>query len=255
MFYTRTTAAFNAAWMDAIAARGAIPMNSASICGGNDAPCSDAAIAGGSQDEALHAYARAAAAWQRPLFYRFAWEMNGTWEAFAPGQQGNTVATYIAMWRHVVTLFRQDGATNVRFVWCPNAYADAATPIDFTTLYPGDAYVDWVGLDGYNWGTTKTYARWISFSEIFGRSYDALVHLTGRPIMIAETASVELGGDKASWIDGTTRDLATTFQRIRAVVWFDNPLEYGVPTQLNIDSSMAALTAYRRLANGFASTP
>jgi mannan endo-1,4-beta-mannosidase len=86
--------------------------------------------------------------------------MNGNWEKWSPANNGSTPdpAAFVAAWRHVHDLFVQNGATNVVWVWCPNATdvpnATSAPWNHWTNYYPGDTYVDWVGIDGYNWGNT-----------------------------------------------------------------------------------------------------
>lgn len=109
----------------------------------------------GKHDTYLRAWAEGAAAWglQDPrnvLYLRFAHEMNGGWVGWSAFHNGNTTNQFIRAWRHVVTIFRGAGATNVRFVWSPNEPGPGSTP--YRKLYPGDAYVDWVGFSSYNWG-------------------------------------------------------------------------------------------------------
>ena len=59
-------------------------------------------------------------------------------------------------WKHIVDIFRSVGANNVSYVWCPNfIYPSTTTWPTYASLYPGDSYVDWTCLDGYNWGTNK----------------------------------------------------------------------------------------------------
>jgi beta-mannanase len=137
-----------------------------------------------------------------------------------PWFYGNTAADYGAAWRHVHAIFAARGATNVRWVWCPNS--EGANNHLLTELYPGDTYVDWVGLDGYNWGDTRAWSTWRSLYSIFQANYETLVAMTKNPFMIAETASAESGGDKAAWIRwGLLDDLPTHFPRIAWVLWFD----------------------------------
>jgi hypothetical protein len=74
-------------------------------------------------------------------------------EAHASSGLG-TPADYIAAYRHVISIFRAQGVTNVKFVWQMTAYSFRAKPSDrraAANWYPGDAYVDVVGADGYNW--------------------------------------------------------------------------------------------------------
>ena len=73
--------------------------------------------------------------------------MNGNWNSWGT-RPGNSSADYVAMWRHVVSIFRAAGASNVRWVWSPNIYASRSTTTrPFAAYYPGNAWVDDVGLD------------------------------------------------------------------------------------------------------------
>ena len=106
-----------------------------------------------------------AKAWGHPFFLRFDWEMNTNWFPAASTRTA-TAGEYVRMWRHVHDIFTQVGATNVTWVWCPNVeyrrLRQAAAE-----LYPGDAYVDWTCLDGYNWGTNPRRDAWRSFTTVF----------------------------------------------------------------------------------------
>jgi beta-mannanase len=112
---------------------------------------------------------------------------------------------------------------------------------DWRRYYPGDHFVDWVGMDGYNWGTTRPWSRWQRFGEIFGPIYPD--YAARKPTMICEIASAERGGDKAAWIRNMGAELAGRFARIRSVVWFDANKE----TDWRIDSSPASLAAFRSI--------
>ncbi|MEO7117617.1 MAG: glycosyl hydrolase, partial [Candidatus Limnocylindrales bacterium] len=167
------------------------------------------------------------------------------------GVNGNTAADFVPAWRHMVDVARAEGATNVRWVWCPNVAASSRfTP--FSQVYPGDGYVDWVCLDGYNWGTSGNNSAWRSFATTFGDSINALSSLTDKPMMIGETGSSELGGDKATWIATAYARLLSDFGQVRAVTWFDANKE----TDWRVDSSSSSLAAYRSVAasDSFSST-
>jgi mannan endo-1,4-beta-mannosidase len=240
MWYTPITQPFNAAQMDVYADHDVMPMIS---MGTDNLTPSDAAIASGAADTYLHAFAHAAAAWNKPFFLRIDWEMNGFWYPFSPGQNGNTNASYIAMWQHIVTVIRQDGAKNVLFVYSPNTLCGGCA--DFDQMYPGNDYVDWVGLDGYNWGTTQQYSTWHSFTQEFATSYDKLIALApGKPMMIGEVASAEQGGNKAAWITSMyTQEIPARFPLLRLITWFN----FNKETQWPVTSSPAALTAFRQV--------
>ena len=95
---------------------------------------------------------------------------------------------------------------------------------DLGSLYPGDAYVDWTGLDGYNWGTNPASPRgWRTFDQLFRDTYDEIVEgiAPSKPMMLAEVGSSEYGGSKADWIRDALARVPTEYQQIRALLWFD----------------------------------
>jgi beta-mannanase len=106
-------------------------------------------------------------------------------------------------------------------------------------LYPGDRYVDVVGLDGYNWGATQSWSRWQSVDEIFNETVTAVRKLTRRSIIITETASAEVGGDKAEWIKSVFTWLIV-HPEVEALVWFNHNKE----TDWRIESSESATQAF-----------
>ena len=103
-------------------------------------------LAAGNYDSYLHKAAALAKTLPFEVMIRFGHEMNGDWY----GWSGNPTG-YVNAWRHVVGVFRQDGATNVKWVWSPNVDYNGSYP--FASYFPGDSWVDYVALDGYNWGT------------------------------------------------------------------------------------------------------
>ncbi len=244
---TSASRTFDPAKMDAVVARGATPMITwepwDATAGPNQPVYSLAAIIVGTHDGFIHDWARAVAAWQKPMYLKFAHEMNGDWYPWAVNANGNTADQYLPMWRHVRDIFMQEGAQNVRWVWSPNIAYPGSTP--FADVYPGDDAVDWIGLDGYNFGTSQSWSHWTDLVGTFGPSYNSVARIASKPMMIGETASSDVGGDKAAWItQGLLNDLPAHFPRLRAVVWFDENKE----TDWRVNSSSAALAAFRTVA-------
>jgi hypothetical protein len=224
---------FQTSYFQNVRDHGAIPMVSwASMndTGGIDQPKFKlSAIADGAFDAQITRWAQAARAWGHPFFLRFDWEMNGWWQfPWSEQVNGNKPGDYVRAWRHVHDIFTSQGATNATWVWCPNVASAETTPLP--ELYPGDAYVDWTCMDGYNWGNSHGFV-WQSFSELFGGSDFNLHHNTyaevlsvapRKPIMIGETATSVIGGDAGQWVtDALTQQLPANFPRIKAVVWFN----------------------------------
>lgn len=197
-----------------------------------------ASIAAGRHDSYIRSWARAAAAWGRPVRLRFAHESNGSWYPWAVGVNGTTASQYAAAWRRVVTLFRSAGARNVQFVWCPNI-PFAGTPA-LASIYPGDAYVDVVGLDGYNWGTSQDWSQWGTFTDVFGAGVNELRSFTAKPLVLGEVGCAEAGGDKAAWIADMFAVL-DAHPEVRGFTWFNAAKE----TDWRVESTQASLDAFR----------
>ena len=173
--------------------------------------------------------------------------MNGSWFGWGAGANGNTAADYVAMWRHVHRVFESVGATNVTWVWCPNVDLDHLTPL--ASLYPGDKYVDWVGLDGYNWGTNPAghHGGWETFKSVYRSTYDTIVKriAPGKPVIVSEVGSTEHGGSKAAWITAMLRvQLVKKFPKVAGVLWFDRRGGEADGMDWPIESSRAARRAF-----------
>jgi membrane-bound metal-dependent hydrolase YbcI (DUF457 family) len=238
-FYTDWWAPLlNEAQLQAASSHEAVPMVTWEPWTADEESISLWSIANGEEDAYIKAAAREAAAWGEPLLLRFAHEMNGDWYPWGWGVDGNTPAAFKAAWRHVVEVFRAEGATNVRWVWCP--YVTNTRLNQLQRFYPGDSFVDWAGLDGFNWGAYRT---WQSFKEIFLLSYQRVSRISSRPIMIGEIGVNQAGGNKPRWIARSLRRDLPRYPNVRAIVWFDSADRRA---DFRVDSSIGALTALRR---------
>jgi hypothetical protein len=200
---------FPTAQMNAIRAYGAIPVLSFSSSGSPeeaeppvDPPFQFAKVIAGEHDPYIRRFAEEARDWGHPLFLRYDWEMNGNWFAWSEGVNGNQPGEFVTAWRHVHDIFTSVGANNVSWVWCP--FADPSGKFgNLGSLYPGDAYVDWTCMDGYNWAANTTNPHpWRSFDRIFSATYRKLSRRVAptKPIMIGEIASTGKARAKAIWI-------------------------------------------------------
>lgn len=152
-----------------------------------------------------------------PIYLRFAHEMNGDWYPWSAAKIGSEL--YRSVYRHVKDVCDAAGAGNIRWVYAVN-WEDVPAGNDWRESYPGDAYVDWIGIDGYNWGASQTWSRWMTFPEIFQKRYDEVAAWTEKPLMISEFGSSSDGGDKAAWIDEAFASLEK-MPRIRAFALFN----------------------------------
>lgn len=203
-------------------------------------------IINGSYDAYIKTTAENIRSYGKPIFLRFAHEMNASWYPWSGEVNQNTPKDYIAAWRHVYALFSTIGVKNVTWVWSPNTQADT-----LEKYYPGDKYVDWVGLDGYNWGKTKPGKTWQSFSEIFLDDYLTITSFTKKPVMIAEMASTELNGSKHNWIeDAYENQIPNNFPQVTAVIWFNIEREVDWPvtsseSTVNVFKKVLSLDVYK----------
>src|SRR5690349_8714060 len=220
-------------------ARGETPMVTLEpYAGSGVASLSD--IAAGKYDSYFRKEADALRGLGMTVMIRFAHEMSLLSSDWGPDKAGNTGSAYVDAWRHIVTVFRQEGAGNVKWVWAPNVDYGGRP---FTQFFPGDEYVDYVGLDGYNWGTSGGES-FTSFSKVFASSYATITALSSKPVIITETAASEVGGDKAAWIEDTfLKTIPNTMPRVSAVIWFDDNKE----EDWRVNSSQASLDAYRKV--------
>lgn len=233
---------FNKTFMDSIRNHGSIPLlswtSTATDSTPNQPQYSLQNIINGNFDTSIAHFAQGAKAWGHPFFLRLDQEMNDEWAPWDETVNGNKPGQFVLMWRHVHDIFTRIGATNATWVWCPSAKGSLAT---LQELYPGNSYVDWTCMDGYNTGGKN----WRSFSQIFGSTYQILLRITNKPILIAETASVETGGNKANWItDAFTKQLPNNFPNIKAFLWWDVDESATTGFDWRIESSPASQQAY-----------
>jgi hypothetical protein len=207
-------------------------------------------------DSYLKKIATQAKKFGKPFFLRWMHEMNGNWYAWSGSKNGGAETSsygdpkkpdgperYVDAWRHIYKLFQKEGVKNAIWVWCPNEDIHLGEWNNIENYYPGDEYVDWLSMDGYNWGTTSYVpgSVWRSFSEIFKPVYDAMGKFNSdKPIMIGEFASTESGGNKAAWIKDAFKQLKKNFPRIKAFVYFSIYKE----TDWLIDSSDESADAF-----------
>jgi mannan endo-1,4-beta-mannosidase len=233
--------------LEALRSHGAIPFLSWSSSlnpeEANQRPVRLAKIIDGTFDPYIRKYAETARNWGHPFFLRFNWEMNGFWFPWSEGVNGNRRGEYVAAWRHVHDIFTSVGATNATWVWCPN--------VDFTrellslhSQYPGDDYVDWTCLDGFNWGKRTDRAGWQSFNQVFHETYRRVLRIApDKPMIIGEVASNELGGSKPAWIRNMLHLVTSRYRKVRGLIWFD---VMDRNTHWPLESSSRAAKAFAR---------
>jgi hypothetical protein len=203
----------------------------------------------GRYDGYIRKFALGAKRWRHPFFMRFDWEMNGNWFPWGQRVNSNNPLQFVQAWQHVHHLFRLVGATNVSWVWCPNI-----DPGHYWTmmrhLWPGNGYVDWTCLDGYNWGSTgpgspgALRGGWQSFNTLYRISYNDITRgiAPSKPMIIGEVGSAPSGGKESNWIANMLYELPRDYPRIHGFVWYDGGGSWHFPLR----PRTAAVRAFAR---------
>jgi beta-mannanase len=169
-----------------------------------------------------------------------------TTEKYGDPQKADGPELFVDAYRHIHDVFIQEGAAKVLWVWCPNI--EMSGPLgeewnDIGNYYPGDEYVDWLCMDGYNWGTSQSWSAWQTFDTIFKPTYSHLQQInSNKPIMIGEFGASNKGGDKAAWVSDAFQRIRSDYPQIRAVFWFNVNKE----TDWRMDSSPDVLDVFKK---------
>ncbi|HSX32842.1 MAG TPA: glycosyl hydrolase [Candidatus Saccharimonadales bacterium] len=178
-----------------------------------------ATITAGQHDSYISSWARAIKNYERTIYLCPLPEMNGFWNQWSVPIGKHTPEDFIAAWRHIHDIFSGEAATNVRWVWAPNA-GDMPPEYPMELFYPGKKYVDVLGLSVYNWGSVQPWSKWRSFADIVQPYYERLAKLGNQPIWITEMGCAPVGGDKAAWIRDALQHISK-LPRLEAAIWFD----------------------------------
>ena len=217
-------------------------------------------ILAGKWDAYIDSWADQAGEFGRPIFVAWGLEMNGTWFPWSGCYYGEGKKIrkdlfagpefYKKAYRYVVERVRARGAKNILWVFHANNYS---YPLDewneMKRYYPGDAYVDWLGLSAY--GKQFNHDPWVSASDALVYGYDDLCELNpDKPVMLAEWGIGEFpkAGDKAAWITDALQLMQTRLPRVKAAVFWHERWENkdGSYSNLRATSSPRALEAYKK---------
>jgi hypothetical protein len=154
------------------------------------------------------------------------------WTVVPGNQFGNTPQQYAQAYEHIVNRLRADGATNVQMVW--NSDGDITdNPIPAGT-YPGDAVVDYIGFDYYDFSSTP-----------FQTDYNQIIKQSStKPVLLGEMGADD-GDGGASYVDDLTNSLTSgQAPRMYGAVWFnEGDLELSSSTNPNTFNAVKNLLA------------
>lgn len=227
LYYSGWHEKFWASFADTATANGAVPFVEIDPSG-----ISLTAIAAGRYDRYLRTYAEAVRSFGHPVILGFGHEMNGNWYSWGAGHV--TPSTFVAAWRHIVQVFRSEDTPNVTWLWVIASINLA--PASLRQWWPGAAWVDAVGIDGYYYRESDTFA------SVFGTTIASVRSFTTEPILISETAVGPAAGPGK---------IAGLFAGVRAdhlvgLVWFDRA-QHDPPLHLDwrLENNPAMLAAFR----------
>lgn len=242
MFYRDLMRPYPKQVIQCLADQGATPIVSLELWHWRTQQPELADINAGKYDEHFRSWALAAKEHGRRVLWRFGFEFNGNWFTWSLDPDA-----YVTAWRRVRGIFAEVGATHVEWVWAPNLVSCPDTPENNMHLYyPGDEHVDWVGVDGYNFGDHHDeWHRWQSFESLFTDVLDDLARrYPGKRLMIAEFAAADNEpGLRATWI----REAYAFLQKrpeVRAAIWFNYDKRREGEPNWRIDTSPESLRAF-----------
>lgn len=204
-------------------------------------------VANGVYDFYLKTWVRDLKRYGKPVFIRLGHEMNDPYR-YAWGPHNNLPEEFVLAWQYVVDYFKAAGVENVVWIWSPHpAYGY------FKQYYPGDDYVDWIGVPVLNYGNVAIWSQWWSVDDIYGRVYEDLI-VFNRPIMLTEFGSLAVGGERNDWYGDALCTLKEKYPYTKSVVFFHNTNDYTL-TNKSLDWSFVndtlVVNSIRYCVNGW----
>lgn len=183
----------------------------------------------GKYDNYIDSFAKAIKEWEKPILIRFAHEMNLKvyhWGTDEKDYNKKSPEIYKSIYQYVVNRLKKNKVANVLWIFCPNN--ESIPNKNWNTIkdyYPGDDYVDILGIDGYNWGTSRTFFKngwksyWQSFYSIFKSAYYEIKKIAPeKPIIICETASVNENNERLQWMQEAIKTAKDW--NVKAIIYF-----------------------------------
>ena len=175
----------------------------------------------GYYDEFLHDYAESVANFKHPVLFRFTNEMNGDWCEYSGYQMSLDTQLYREMYKYIYNIFKKNNADNVIWVWNPNgkSFPDFKWNAE-EMYYPGNDYVDVLGLTLYNTGTFYEGEKWTEFDDLYKPLYEKEIKKYDMPFIITEFSCARAGGDKEEWTRKMLENIEE-FPNIKLAAWWN----------------------------------
>ncbi|MGL5440264.1 MAG: glycoside hydrolase family 26 protein [Filifactoraceae bacterium] len=179
-------------------------------------------VLNGEYDSYLETYAKQIANYGEPILFRLGNEMNGDWCSYSAYHTSKDAQIYVEMYKYIYDKFERAGANaNTIWVWNPNGKSYPNFKWNNELMYyPGDKYVNIVGMTVYNTGTYYEGEKWTSFKDLYSNLYNLYETRYAQPLIITEFASSSVGGDKVKWVEEMFNDLPS-FPKIKLAIWWN----------------------------------
>ena len=179
-------------------------------------------ILNGKYDEYLVKYAQDIKETNVPILFRLNNEMNGDWCGYCAFHFAKDTDLYKEVWKYIYKIFEENGVDNVLWLWNANhkSFPNFGWN-DQLLYYPGDEYVDIVGLTAYNTGNYYPGENWNSFEELYDSYYKEYDRLFEKPLMITEFGSNLVGGDKVAWVKDMFNKIKE-YTNIKVAIWWSH---------------------------------
>jgi beta-mannanase len=202
-------------------------------------------ITRGNWDSYFRKWAQDAKVYGKTIWYRFGYEMNGNW--FSWGEQPEL---FKKAWIHIHQLFALEGASNVKWLFAPNVLWDTkSAEEDIVPYYPGNEYVDMLGLDGYNFGDShKEWHEWRSYEEVFELSIQAMDKIAktsnpAKPLILSEIGCAD-DERKAQWLQYFLLNIGTD-PRVSGFIYFNYDKRSEGEPNWRLDSDSTSLKIFQ----------
>lgn len=184
---------------------------------------------------------------QRPVFLRFAHEFdNPFYPWYVDGDDASS--KFKKAWIHTYEIFKNIGANNVIWIWNPWKANNVAA------FYPGEEYVDWIGVNILNYGSLNQDGKWHDFKNLYEPFHNELKNLPSTPVIISEFGTLRNDQRQKEWLQDAFIAIETDFKEIQSVIYFsskvDNNWPDGLKTNENLDWTVAKT---QEIKNSFSS--
>ena len=213
-----------------------------------------------------------------PIMVEFGTEVNGNWfpwsgilnggaktDGYGDPKLPDGPERFRDAYRHIIDLFRKEGVKNI--TWCFHVYPPQETGVaeelhqpwnNMINYYPGDNYIDWIGISDY--GAFDRGTTWESFTSILDKTYPELSAISlKKPLAVFEFGVIEdpTQGNKTAWIQDALQSIVNVrYPRIKAISYWNEEWSDctvvcvpGINGMINLklDSSPKTVEVFRKM--------